>query len=145
MIIKSSDKIQIDITKCQQCGSCISVCKKNAIEWNMNYNTGLLDIRINQNRCVRCGLCHIICPANKDTQVKDINILINSRSFYLGHSKDNALRTKSSSGGVVKTFIIEGLKSGFFDGVYTLRKTDKYPFAEGHMFTFPIPYTIPFH
>ena len=135
MIVRASDKIQVDLTRCQQCGSCISVCKKNAIEWGTNSNTGLLDITINQDRCVKCGHCYNICPANKDTQVDDINGLINSRSFYLGHSKDDVVRTKSTSGGVVKTIIVEGLKSGFFDGVYTLRKTNKYPFAEGHLFT----------
>ena len=135
MVIRISDNYQVDLARCQQCGSCVSVCNKKAIEYSTNSNTGLLDITINQERCVKCGFCFDICPANKDTQVGDINELINSKSFYLGHSKDEAVRKQASSGGVVRTLIVEGLKSGFFDGVYTLRKTDTYPFAEGHFFT----------
>ncbi|MBO4718401.1 MAG: Coenzyme F420 hydrogenase/dehydrogenase, beta subunit C-terminal domain [Prevotella sp.] len=135
MVIIQSDKYKVDLTRCQQCGSCVSVCNKKAIECNTNSYTGLLDITINQERCVKCGLCFDICPANRDTQVGDINELINSKSFYLGHSKDEAVRKQASSGGVVKTLIVEGLKSGFFDGVYTLRKTNTYPFAEGHLFS----------
>ncbi len=135
MIFKTVENILVDLTKCQQCGSCISICKKKAVEWSINRNTGLLDIKINQDKCVKCGLCFNICPANKGTCVDDINLLVSDRSFYLGHSKNDEVRKKSSSGGLVKTIIVEGLKSGFLDGVYTLKKTDEYPFAEGHFFS----------
>ena len=135
MIFKSLDYIQYDSIKCQQCGACISVCKKKAIDYSINTETGLLDIQVNHNKCVKCSICYDICPANKDTHIDDVNLFVQNRDFYIGHSKNKEVRRKSSSGGVVKTIIIEGLKSGFFDGVYTLKKKCEYPFAEGYFFT----------
>ena len=36
---------------------------------------------------------------------------------------------------VCKTLIIESLKNNLADGVYTLRKTGRYPYAEGEFYT----------
>ena len=74
MIFKSLDYIQYDSIKCQQCGACISVCKKKAIDYSINTETGLLDIQVNHNKCVKCSICYDICPANKDTHIDDVNL-----------------------------------------------------------------------
>ena len=127
--------MQVDANLCQQCGACIAVCSKNAIVYHRNPINGLLKIDIDQDKCVRCGLCEKICPANKHTELNDIRDFCKQKEYYIGHNTDDAIRKKASSGGVARTIIIEGLKSGFFDGVYTLKKTDKYPFVEGHFYT----------
>jgi len=52
-------------------------------------------------------------------------------SYCDAYAKDVDIRNLSSSGGVAKTIIVEGLNSGIFDAVYTLRKSDIYPYVEG--------------
>ena len=90
---------------------------------------------LSQDICVKCGRCYQICPANKDTSIRDVESYILNKHYYLGHCLDSDIRRKASSGGVVRTIIVEGLRKGYFDGVYTLRKTNSYPFAEGFFFS----------
>ena len=135
MIIKQNNDYIVDNLHCQQCGACISVCNKNAIECSRNKKTGLLILNISYEKCVKCGRCYNICPANKDTSIIDIYAYCKEKSYYIGFNKNNTIRSISSSGGVARTIIIEGLRCGLFDGVYTLKKTDKYPFVEGAFYT----------
>jgi len=45
----------VDQKKCDECGTCISVCRQDAI---------ILDnvLRISADKCTSCGLCVKICP-----------------------------------------------------------------------------------
>lgn len=135
MISNQKGTYQINNKQCQQCGACISICNQKAIDYERNLTTGLLDLKINQDKCIQCGLCFKICPANKDTTLLNIKEFCSSKSYYLGYNINKSIRNKSSSGGIAKSIIIEGLKNKLFDGVYTLKKTNKYPFAEGCFYT----------
>lgn len=135
MILKQCTDFIVDNLHCQQCGACISICNNNAIRYSRNTETGLLDIKILHDQCVKCGRCYQICPANKHVRIDDVSTYCKSRLYYLGFNKNRKIRSMSSSGGVARTIIIEGLTNGLFDGVYTLKKTDNYPFVEGCFFT----------
>ena len=135
MIKKSDNKYSIDLNYCKQCGACIAVCNKQAIKYNTNPQTGLLNLSIDQSLCVSCGLCEIFCPAINDFQINDIKEYCSKKKYFLGNNINNEIRQKASSGGITRTIITEGLKNGIFDGVYTLKKTDTFPFAEGHFYT----------
>lgn len=125
---------KINNNLCQQCGSCIAICPQKAIKFEIA-NNGLMTLNILEEKCIKCGRCKQICPANKDTSLIDIKEYCKQKQYYLGYNKNNEIRINSSSGGVARTIIIEGLKNGIFDGVYTLRKTNEYPFAEGFFYT----------
>lgn len=127
--------IQFNAKLCQQCGSCIAICPKNAIVYHRNPTSGILEINIDHDKCIQCGLCEKMCPANKHTELNDIKDFCKQKEYYIGHNTNDAIRKNASSGGVARTIIIEGLKKRFFDGVYTLKKTNKYPFAEGYFYT----------
>lgn len=135
MIIADERMYHIDNLSCKQCGACIGVCKKDAIVHSIDPNTGLMRLSINPERCVLCGLCQKFCPATEDFSLQNIHAYSKQRYYYLGYNTDNNIRRKASSGGVTRTIIIEGLKFGFFDAVYSLRKTGSYPFAEGCLYT----------
>lgn len=52
------NKIQIDKSKCVECGACTGVCKFNALiiekpEWTISYDETL---------CKTCHLCITACP-----------------------------------------------------------------------------------
>lgn len=129
-----NNNISYNFNQCQQCGICYAVCPMKAITLS-NRNDGLHDISINQNLCIRCGKCVKSCPANKEDNYKSYFDKFKQATYYLGYNKDNTIRRKSSSGGVCKTLIIEALKNDMIDGVYSLRKTDIFPFAEGEFYT----------
>lgn len=135
MIELKNNKPSISPKLCQQCGACLAVCKRNAITSTRDANSGLLKLEIDTDKCVGCKLCYNVCPANKDSRIENVDEYCRSKRFLFGHNKDNEIRRKASSGGVARSIIVEGLANGLFDGVYTLRKTDEYPFAGGCFYT----------
>ena len=129
-----NDKIVFDYFHCQQCGACEAVCPKGAITFRMR-DDATHDVMVDGNKCIRCQRCVKICPANKEEDYKDYFKGFDKRLFFLGYNADDEIRRESSSGGVCKTIIIESLKRKLADGVYTLHRTGKFPFAEGEFFT----------
>lgn len=139
MLTLVDDKINFDCTKCQQCGVCKSICPKESISLSLLHN-GLHEITVDRDKCIRCGKCVSICPANRKGVSEDYFDNLYSKKYYFAYNANNEIRMKSSSGGVCKTLIIEGLRNGLVDGVYSLKKKEIYPYAEGEFYT---KYNIP--
>lgn len=134
MLEFSKDLVVYNNWGCQQCGICEVVCPTQAISVKLCDN-GLADIKINQEKCIKCQKCINCCPANKKDIFKEYFSSLANKNFYLGYNYDNLIRQQSSSGGVCKTIVIEGLKSKQLDGVYSLGKCERYPRAEGVFYT----------
>lgn len=128
------DQIVYNNSGCQQCGICEAICPTRAISV-MLCDNGLSHIKINQEKCIKCKKCISCCPANKKEIFKGYFSSIANKNYYLGYNCNNLIRQQSSSGGVCKTIIIEGLKSKQLDGVYSLGKCEKFPRAEGAFYT----------
>ena len=128
------NKILYDYAACQQCGICEPVCHKGAISFK-SLKDGTHEVVIDDNKCVRCKKCVKCCPANKIEDYKDYFRGFSDKNYFLGYNTDNHIRHDSSSGGVCKTIVIESLRQGLVDGVYTLKRTDTYPYAEGEFYT----------
>lgn len=125
-----NDKIVYNYSYCQQCGICEAVCPKQAISFKA-LDDGTHKVTVDNEKCICCKRCVQCCPANK---IEDYSCYFKEfpdKRYFLGYNVNNKIRRESSSGGVCKTLIIESLKNGFVDGVYTLKKADVYPFAEG--------------
>ncbi|MEK7398656.1 MAG: geranylgeranyl reductase family protein [Candidatus Poribacteria bacterium] len=60
---------------CAYCGSCVSVCPKDAID--------LVDLHLNidRSKCVSCKSCVKVCPINALEAVDESNIAFQSKSF----------------------------------------------------------------
>lgn len=128
------NKITFNYSNCQQCGICEAVCPKQAISFEM-LNDGTHKIIVDNEKCVCCKRCVQCCPANKNEDYSDYFKDFPDKQYFLGYNVNNKIRRESSSGGVCKTLIIESLRNNFVDGVYTLKKIDVYPFAEGMFYT----------
>ena len=126
--------IKCDYSHCQQCGACGAVCPKGAITFTMR-GDATHDVLVDNSKCIRCQRCVKVCPANKTDDYKDYFDGFNGKRYFLGYNADNKVRRESSSGGVCKTIVIESLKQSWADGVYTLRRTEDFPFAEGEFYT----------
>lgn len=127
-------KIIYSYSHCQQCGICEAVCPKQAI-FLKRLDDGTHEVVVDDDKCIRCKRCVACCPANKHEDYKDYFEDYSQKKYYLGYNLDNKIRHDSSSGGVCKTIIIESLRDGWADGVYSLRRTDVFPFAEGEFYT----------
>lgn len=134
MLRKEENKIKYSFNHCQQCGICEVVCPKQAISMRLRHD-GTHDIIVDHDKCIICGRCVKACPANAVYDYEGYFEGFNDKKYFLGYNVDKKIRRESSSGGVCKTLIIEALKSGLVDGVYSLRKTDSYPYAEGVLYT----------
>lgn len=85
--------LDIEKSKCCGCYSCFNACPRECITMEKD-NHGFYYPKINNTKCIHCGLCEKACPAirKRDERTNDISV-------YAINSKDNNLRSKSSSGG----------------------------------------------
>ena len=121
-------------SQCQQCGTCEAICSKQAISL-LRMKNGLVEVVIDDDKCIRCKKCVSVCPAVRQNEKSDYFAEIPLKHYFLGYNKNNAIRHDASSGGVCKTLMIEALKAGLVDGVYSLHKREEYPQAEGEFYT----------
>lgn len=134
MLTLNNNYIGFNYYRCQQCGICKAVCPKKAISLKLLHN-GTHKIIINHDSCIRCKKCVNTCPANKTYDYSGYFDSFPKKLYFLGYNDNDKIRHEASSGGVCKTLIVECLKSGIIDGVYSLKRTDLYPYAEGYFYT----------
>lgn len=94
--MKEKKKIQLASTDtCTGCGACVQSCAKGAISM-IEDREGFLQPHINQKLCVGCHKCEQTCPI-----ISPIAIPQNFETkVYAAINKDEAVRMRSSSGGV---------------------------------------------
>jgi len=80
--------------KCTGCGACAANCLKNAI--SMQEDEKGFSYPVISENCVECGLCKKTCPqiSNK------IGVNDGIKSIYAAFTKDEHIRSQSSSGGL---------------------------------------------
>lgn len=134
MLKIDNDKVIFDIDRCQQCGVCEAMCPKDAISLRLRTD-GTHDVVVDHEKCVLCGRCVRGCPSNVVNNYSGYFDAFPDKEYFLGYNTDEKIRRESSSGGVCKTLIIEALKNRAVDGVYTLERTERYPYARGRFYT----------
>ena len=98
---------KLSTKECTLCGSCADACPTGAISFKKEY----LDFRypqIDGGKCVSCGLCEKVCPV----LTADGSALLGQPRAYAAKNPDDAIRRKSSSGGIfwalAKTVLDQG-------------------------------------
>lgn len=134
MLKIDNDKVIFDIDRCQQCGVCEAMCPKDAISLRLRTD-GTHDVVVDHEKCVLCGRCVRGCPSNVVNNYSGYFDAFPDKEYFLGYNTDEKIRRESSSGGVCKTLIIEALKNRAVDGVYTLERTERYPYARRRFYT----------
>ena len=136
MLSLNDNSITYQYHLCQQCGACCGVCPVRAISFEPMDN-GLKMIIVNHDKCIKCGRCVSVCPSRRGLALESDKVehdcylsSLARKRYFLVCNTDNKVRRDASSGGAARTLIIESLNSGAVDAVYTLGRTDGYPFAE---------------
>lgn len=101
---------KIEISRCNGCTACSSICPKHCIEMKENED-GFLYPEVNKINCISCNLCDEICPVNNDIEPNDVP------NAYAVINKKEEERLQSSSGGVfslIANYILD--KNGYVVG-----------------------------
>ncbi len=86
----------IEKSRCCGCNACGDVCPKRAISFKTDLE-GFWYPEIDQSLCIDCGLCLKTCPVlTKADNVKRYDEPV----VYAAYTKDDAIRTDSTSGGI---------------------------------------------
>ncbi len=92
--MKKTTVLQTPHDKCTGCAACMNCCPVGAIEMKPD-KKGFLFPKIDERGCVLCGKCSDVCPVLKERPKTK-----GSPECYAAWSKDEDIRSQSSSGGV---------------------------------------------
>ena len=92
---------------CYGCGVCTAVCPVRIIDLKENKDGFLSPVISDDEKCINCGLCLKVCAFNH----KDLALSNPQRECFAGHSTNEIVRNKCSSGGI-----------GFEIGKYLIEK-----------------------
>lgn len=84
-----------DKTKCCGCHACAEICPKKCIQMTMD-NEGFLYPHVDEAVCIDCGLCEKVCPQLNKFEIGNYDL----PNVYAAYSKNDAVRVRSTSGGV---------------------------------------------
>ena len=113
---------------CVGCGACVHACPAETISMAENAATGLVEAAIADTAaCANCPApCLDVCPSHEEDFVELAGWTDPAQRIgpwhriYTGHSLDESLRRRSSSGGVIRELCRHFLAGGEVDGVITL-------------------------
>lgn len=95
----------IDKHNCCGCSACAQRCPRQSIMMRVD-DEGFLYPHVDTSTCIDCGLCEKICPAlNQSAEHKPLDC-------YAAKNTNEAVRTKSSSGGIFLPIAVSIIKEG---------------------------------
>jgi coenzyme F420 hydrogenase subunit beta len=97
----------------------VSVCKQDAV--SLVETKGYCTVKIDTDKCNECGLCRKVCPKLEKPQKETYNPI----SIVKGYAKDQHIRFKATSGGIVTSLLAGMLKEGEIDAALVVRKKKK--------------------
>lgn len=107
---------------CCSCASCAEVCPKGAITYQLS--KGIYSPVIDEQKCVDCGICLKVCPAaiegKTPVRLKSDMFDWKEKECYIAHCKDEVVRHRSKSGGIVTTMVTKLLNDGVYERAYLL-------------------------
>lgn len=122
---------------CTSCGNCSAICPVEAISFYLSNNQKILKPKLDNKKCIECGLCIKNCPAlNQNLLYKQHNTLLgNIMGVYTGYSKNNTIRFKSASGGLLTSTLKYLIQKKLVDKVLVTDFIKDSPFAAHSFFT----------
>lgn len=100
-MIRISDK-----AKCVGCHACYSSCPTGCLLMKED-KEGFLYPYVDEERCVNCGKCERVCPVLKRPVLHDFD-----EACFAAYSRNDEIRSNSSSGGAFSVFAEEVINSG---------------------------------
>ncbi len=81
--------------KCTGCSACENICSQDAIKMTSCMD-GFKYPSIEEHKCTHCGMCARVCSTNKTLDK------IKCKSVYSAKAKDEHIRARGSSGGIIE-------------------------------------------
>lgn len=107
---------------CCSCASCAEVCPKGIITYQLS--KGIYCPIIDEQKCVNCGICLKVCPAaiEEKTPIRLQSDMFDwkEKECYIAYCKDEVVRHRSKSGGVVTSMVTKLLKDGVYERAFLL-------------------------
>lgn len=99
-----------NVAACYGCGMCVAACPKHCIHM-VESDEGFYVPQVDSSLCVQCGLCAKVCPKiNRPNPVPAVQPAVQRFAAWI---KDEELRYRSSSGGIVMAVARELSKRGY--------------------------------
>ena len=113
---------------CCGCGACVSICPTNCIQFTegryVNYPT------VHKEKCIDCGLCLKTCPGEINIKRlvsgKKVDLKSKIQDIKVSYSKDEELRNRSASGGIITQLIKGMFEDEKIDAAVTVTQNDKH-------------------
>ena len=93
------------VKNCYGCMGCSFSCPKGAISFKIN-KLGYYSPVIDKDKCVNCGICLSKCPSTNNTNLQSV------KREIVGWSKNDTIRSSSSSGGAFFEIASNFIKNG---------------------------------
>ena len=120
--------VTVENDLCVSCGICKAVCPVDCI--SMDLVGGQFIPVINMQACIDCGKCYDVCPGievdyeaiyeQKNWEYPEDIFAGNNGKSYVTYLKDDDIRKKSSSGGLVSGMLINLVESGEYDKAFVV-------------------------
>lgn len=114
---------------CVSCGTCVHICPFTNIKMEYNSFREKWDAVVqNKKLCLKCSgkeICCAVCPSYDTDYVKlaksdENNLMGRIKKVYNGYSRNNDIRTASSSGGFIKELSGSLIAKKEIDGIISL-------------------------
>ncbi len=99
-----------DEKNCCGCGACVATCPVECISVKEG-TLGATFPCVNEEMCINCQMCENVCPILNAESPK--NTQTYTQALYIGYSKEDSIRFKSSSGGMFYTFAAALISEGY--------------------------------
>lgn len=120
---------------CARCGTCTASCPASAITVTDRFFPKLIE-----DKCTSCGLCAKVCPGDKvpfralarltyGRDDRDTAYDGHTDATYIGHSADEAMRSKGAGGGIITALLWDMLRHGDVDGCIVTRMNPAKPWV----------------
>ncbi len=127
----------VDSGLCTGCGTCFSICPRNAIMINRSYSKGVYEPVVDHELCNKCSLCKNVCPGNI-LDLGEMNRLVFTAepkdrlvghivNCYLGYSESYKVRYNGASGGIITEMLLFLLEENIIDGALVVRMSESNP------------------
>ena len=129
-VISNITKI-VESELCNGCGTCYSICPRNAISIKENKKLGILFAEVDEENCVYCGKCTRVCPSTEiviNNNLSKNKLIGNYNQLLYGYSLDDNLRYRASSGGIISTLLKYLIEKNIIDGFVLVKPSEETPF-----------------
>ncbi|OWZ83235.1 Coenzyme F420 hydrogenase/dehydrogenase, beta subunit C-terminal domain [Natranaerobius trueperi] len=123
--------------KCVGCGICVTVCPKDFLEMDFNFNGEYNPRAVDEKKCINCAKCLHVCTFFQDNKhflsYNKFNCVngVNYNKYlgyylnnYAGYVVDDEIRTNSASGGITTWLLEKMVQKELVDYVIIVKPND---------------------